>query len=296
MRLDLLHRATVQAIAFRTGEKPSHLVLAVRGKRLIHGARSWSSRAARARSRGLISTGTAACSKPPQRRGQPGKGAGRAGAGLGQPGQTRHTPSGADGGLQQSLPWHWLIKQGHHIAGDCAVFRIAPVHLLAPRPGGLALAALAPGLSGVFLQLVGAIERRNVRRGGKAGADAEAVDRRAIRAQRLQAVSHPARRWQRSDALQPRIVQNGAHGAGMRRQGRHYPAARRRQDALRRQARGQSRDDTRAAPRCRRCRSAMSALAAARGRSARRRGLVVMRLHEGMRHGADERDAELSPA
>ena len=65
------------------------------------------------------------------------------------------------------------------VAGDAAVRPIAAPDLLASRPCRLAGRPLAPGDAGVFLQLVGAVERRHVGRRGQAGADAEAVDRRA---------------------------------------------------------------------------------------------------------------------
>src|SRR5262249_46957881 len=61
---------------------------------------------------------------------------------------------------------------------------MAPVHLPAPRPCGLALRALAPWHAGVLLQLVGAVEIGSVGRRVEPRPDAEAVDGCAGRDQR----------------------------------------------------------------------------------------------------------------
>ena len=106
---------------------------------------------------------------------------------------------------------------------------VAPVHLLAARPGRLAFAALAPRPAGVFLQLVGAIQRGRVGRRGQAGADAEAVDRRAARGTAPADCARPARRWRRCGShCSPAASRMRAHLARMRRRGRRCPAAPRR--------------------------------------------------------------------
>ena len=64
------------------------------------------------------------------------------------------------------------------IAGHAAVRPVAAPDLLAARPRRLADGLLAPRQPGIFLELVGAVERRHVGRRRQAGADAEAVDRR----------------------------------------------------------------------------------------------------------------------
>ena len=65
-----------------------------------------------------------------------------------------------------------------------------------PGPRRLALAPFAPRTAGVFLQLVGTIECRRIGRRGQAGADTEAVDRRAAAAS-TSGYIRLARRWRR---------------------------------------------------------------------------------------------------
>ena len=78
------------------------------------------------------------------------------------------------------------------------------------RATSLCRRALAARQSGVFLQLVGAVERRDVGRRGEAGADAETVDRRLRREQASDASSSRPP-LAKIDLGQSTLLQDGAH-------------------------------------------------------------------------------------
>ncbi len=77
-------------------------------------------------------------------------------------------------GLDQGRSRLHIVFQRQDVVIQAAVHGMDTINLLAAGPGGLAFRAFAARLAGVFHQLVGAIE---------AGADAESVDRRALRQQ-----------------------------------------------------------------------------------------------------------------
>jgi len=79
---------------------------------------------------------------------------------------------------QERLARLGIRFQRHDIARHAAVGIMRAEHLLAPGPGGLAFRTLAACTAGVFLQLVGAIEKRHVARRIDAGADAKTIYRR----------------------------------------------------------------------------------------------------------------------
>ena len=99
--------------------------------------------------------------------------------------------------LDQGLARLIVALDRENIAGHAAVRPVAAPDLLAARPGRLAGRALAPRQPGIFLKLVGAVERRHVGRSGQAGADAEAVDRRAGSEHLARARPRRVRRWRR---------------------------------------------------------------------------------------------------
>src|SRR5205807_6026523 len=89
---------------------------------------------------------------------------------------------------QQRLARMVVALETENVAGHAAVGAVAPPDLLAAGPSDFAERALAARETGIFLQLVGAIERRNIRGCGQAGADPEAVDRRARAQHRVDCV------------------------------------------------------------------------------------------------------------
>src|SRR3990172_9610187 len=70
-----------------------------------------------------------------------------------------------------------VVLYRERVAGHTAVRPVAPPNLLAARPGRFSGRMLAARRSGIFLELVSAIERRRIGGGGEARADAKAVDR-----------------------------------------------------------------------------------------------------------------------
>ena len=106
--------------------------------------------------------------------------------------------------LDQRLAGLRVALERQDIAGHPAVRAVAAPDLLAARPGRLAGRALAPRQPGIFLQLVGAVERRHVGRRRQAGADAEAVDRRAGSQRSRRRRPRRGRRWRRSSRRQAR--------------------------------------------------------------------------------------------
>ena len=109
-------------------------------------------------------------------------------AGLREVGQAGHALAVAHRGLQQRFAVRGFAGQRNHVAGNGFISMIAPIDLLAAWPRRLAFTSLPTRTPGVFLELVGTIERRRVGRRGQAGADAETVDRRACAAHRQQAM------------------------------------------------------------------------------------------------------------
>src|SRR6185437_16078456 len=99
-----------------------------------------------------------------------------------------------------------------------AVRAKAPPYLFAAGPGRLARRALASGHAGIFLQLVGAVERRDVRRGRQAGPDTEAGDRRAARQHRTHLVLVEAAAGEDRRASETALVENAADPDRLRRE------------------------------------------------------------------------------
>src|SRR5918994_4665088 len=70
-----------------------------------------------------------------------------------------------------------VVLYRKRVTCHAAVRSVAPPNLLAARQGGLPGRMLAARQSGIVLQLVSAVERRRVRGGRQARADAESIDR-----------------------------------------------------------------------------------------------------------------------
>src|SRR6185437_13650260 len=164
-------------------------------------------------------------------------------------------------------------------------------HLLAPRPGRLALRQFAPRRAGIFLQLIRAIERGRIDRGVEIYAYAVAVDRRLLAQHALQHVLVDAAADQYDDTVQPAGVEDGAHLARLRSEVAGVDAHAANGDAVGRKL-GRERDDF--------ARAGFGIVGvdqedhAVRPRAREileRLRFVVVHLHEGMRHGADDRHA-----
>src|SRR5205823_11603396 len=80
---------------------------------------------------------------------------------------------------EERLAFLGLVLEREHVLAHPAVRTETPMHLLAARPGRLALGALAARAAGVLLELVGAVEVGRVGRRVDPRPDAEAVDRGA---------------------------------------------------------------------------------------------------------------------
>ena len=118
--------------------------------------------------------------------------------------------------LDQRLAGLVVALERQDIAGHPAIRSVPAPHLLAPRPRRLAGRTLAPRQPGVFLKLVGAVERRHVGRGGQAGADAEAVDRRAGAEHVSDAVFVEPAACKDRHLGQPTVVEDAADALGQR--------------------------------------------------------------------------------
>ncbi len=109
-----------------------------------------------------------------------------------------------------------IVLERQHVADHAAVRAVAAPDLLAARPGRLAGGALAPRQPGIFLQLVGAVERRRVLGGDEARADAVAADRGAGAHQRRELVLVQAAADEDVHIREPAVVENPPHRPGER--------------------------------------------------------------------------------
>ncbi|OIQ74721.1 hypothetical protein GALL_436230 [mine drainage metagenome] len=191
---------------------------------------------------------------------------------------------------QQRVAIALFAEQAELVAAGQAVgVELAP-HLFAPGPGRLAFGAFAPRRAGVLLQLVGAVEVGLVGRGVHARADAVAVDRRALRAQRVHRVLVEVAAGEDAQRAAAAGVENGAHAAGMLAEVAAVDAHAVDEQSVTRQSRGQ-RDDL--------VRGRLGVVGVdQQGRRSRVRAhevgegllLVVVRLHVRVRHRAVQRD------
>src|SRR5208282_525667 len=119
-------------------------------------------------------------------------------------------------GLKQSLAFKFIGFQREHVAGHSAVRPKSPPNLLSPWPSRLARRMLSPGHAIVFLKLVGAVQRRPVRGGCQAGANAEAINRRAASLKRREFVLVEAAARKNGDAWKAALIENAPDGLGKR--------------------------------------------------------------------------------
>ena len=194
--------------------------------------------------------------QPAQRLGQAREFARRAFADLCQRRRRRNTFSRAHHRHDQRLTGLCVIFQREDVAAHAAVAVIGAPYLLAAGPGDLAFGQFAARLAGIFLQLVGAVERGRIDRRVEIDADAEAVDRRLGRHHRLQHIFVDAAADQDDDVLQPAGIEDGAHFAAPWRPGRRCRCARRGSRCRRPSVSARARPLCARRLRCRRCRSA----------------------------------------
>src|SRR5437763_7241417 len=123
------------------------------------------------------------------------------------------------------------------VGGHAAVRRVAAPDLLAARPGRLADGALSSRKPRVFLQLVDAVERGNVRGSGEARAHSETVDGCAGANKFGKAVLGQPSACEYAHLAQSASVENAAHAFGECNQVTAVEAHRTDADAARAQAR-----------------------------------------------------------
>ena len=117
---------------------------------------------------------------------------------------------------QQRLARMVVALETENVARHAAVGAVAAPDLLAAGPSDFAERPLAARETGIFLQLVGAIERRNIRGCGQAGADPEAVDRRVRAQHRVDRVLVEAAAREDGHIGEPALVENSSHLLGQR--------------------------------------------------------------------------------
>ena len=110
----------------------------------------------------LISTGIGVCPQPPQGFGNCARSAAACCGPAPAPGRSATRLPCAYAGRSSGSPVPARSTRATTSRGDGAVGVVAPIDLLAARPGRLALATLAPRPAGIFLQLVGAVQRRRI--------------------------------------------------------------------------------------------------------------------------------------
>src|SRR5580704_426581 len=113
--------------------------------------------------------------------------------------------------MQQWLSGFVVTFKCQNIVRHAAVGAKAPPHLLAARPGGLVLRALAARDPGVFLQFVNAVDRRHVGRRRHGGTDADAVDRRAGAGERGERILVEAAADKDRHVTLPALIEDVAH-------------------------------------------------------------------------------------
>ena len=117
--------------------------------------------------------------------------------------------------LDQRLAGLRVALERQYVADHAAVRPVPAPDLLAAGPGRLAGGALAPRQPGIFLELVGAVERRHIRRRRQAGADAEAIDRaRPPRTIFGKPVLIKAAAGKDAHIREPAVVQDAPHALG----------------------------------------------------------------------------------
>lgn len=171
--------------------------------------------------------------------------------------------------------------------------RIAPApHLLGIRPGGLAFRALASRHAGVALQLVHHVEAGRVARGGQHGTHAEAVNRRACGKQGRDPVLVQIAAGEEADVGQAAVVEDGAHGPRVRGQVPAVESHRRQPNAPGLEGRRQFDDAVRGQLGVVGVDQQRHVARLRRGKAREGVSLARMGLNVGMRHGAEQRNAE----
>src|SRR5262249_29804522 len=94
-----------------------------------------------------------------------------------------------------------VIGQRQDVSAQALIGAVTPPALFSSGPRDLALRKLAPWLAGIFLELIGAIERGRVDRGVKVDADTESIDWRFRRRHHLQHVLIDTAAHQDDDVL-----------------------------------------------------------------------------------------------
>ena len=137
-------------------------------------------------------------------------------AGLGERRSRCDTSAAFHDRLDEGFAHRVFPLDGKDIPDDAAVQPVVAPHLLASGPCGLAGRSLAPRQARVLLQLVGAVEGRDVEGCREAGADAEAVDWSLLpgRLDEFPLIDAAAR--EDGDVLEPTVVQDAPHAVDER--------------------------------------------------------------------------------
>src|SRR6516164_9818674 len=167
--------------------------------------------------------------------------------------------------------------------------------LFATRPCRLALRALAPCGPGIFLELVGTIEGRGVRRGRQAGPDTVRIDRCTSARQFEQSVLVEATAGDDLDGLQPTLVEDPANFCRVLAEVAAVDTHTGDRNSFRRQSWCQGHDTPRGALGVVGIDQQDETLRVRARKMLKGQRLIVVRLDKGMRHRPVDRDAECNP-
>ena len=175
---------------------------------------------------------------------------------------------------------------------EAAVAAIPAIDLLAARPRCLARRQLAARRAGVFLQFVDGIQKWRIRSGDETGADAEAVYGCAQRHEFAQPVLVKIAARKDGRLAQARAVKDAAGAPRERREVAAVEPHALDRDALAPERRGERRNLAYRGFRVVGIDQEHGSFRKRPRKVRKRLRLVVVRLHEGMRHGAEHRYAE----